>query len=218
MTIEEIRALCHALLGRLLEDDRARRLQYRERGRPVFASRHHLEDHDGDIQEADKQAFADDAQYWRDVLAEGDFDAVSEPVDELLEGREVNDVERRTLSVGVNAWKAGGASASPPAWIQARPELTAYFRALGNDGFKLDDYQDLQEAADFIPIATCERGDEVRLPLEGLLNDCGWAGITTENEDDTPMASSAYALWWDDAAPAVASELSNLIKRILADA
>lgn len=101
MTIDEIRTLCRELLGRLLEDDRARRLEKRERGRPVFASRHHLEDHGGDILGADKEAFADGAQFWRDVLAEGDFDAVSETVDEILEGREVTEVERRTLSVGV---------------------------------------------------------------------------------------------------------------------
>jgi len=101
MTIDEIRALCRELLERLLEDDRARRVDYRERGRPVFASRHHLEDHDGDILGADKEAYGDDAHFWRDVLAEGDFEAVSETVDEILEGREVTDTERRMLSVGV---------------------------------------------------------------------------------------------------------------------
>lgn len=101
MTIDEIRVLCRSLLACLREDDEARRIEFRERGRPVFASGHHLDDHEGDIQEADKEAFADDAQFWRDVLAEGDFDAVSETVDEILKGRDVNETERRTLSLGV---------------------------------------------------------------------------------------------------------------------
>lgn len=101
MTRAEMQLLLRNLLDRLLEDDQARRIEFRERGRPVFASRHHLEDHDGDIREADKAAFTDDAQFWRDVLGEGDFDAVSETVDEILDGREVTEIERKTLSVGV---------------------------------------------------------------------------------------------------------------------
>lgn len=101
MSTAEIQHLLHALLDRLLEDDRVRRVELRERGRPVFASRHHIEEHAGDVRGADTAAFADDAQFWRDVLDEGDFDAVSETVDEILEGKEVTEAERRTLAVGV---------------------------------------------------------------------------------------------------------------------
>lgn len=53
------------------------------------------------IQEADREAFSDDAQFWHDVLAEGDLDAVSETVGELLDGKEITETERRTLSIGM---------------------------------------------------------------------------------------------------------------------
>lgn len=136
----------------------------------------------------------------------------------LHEVQEIRDLLDAIRSARVRALTAGGASARPPIWIRTRPALAGYFKALGNDGFDVNDYQDLQEATDFLPGATRLHGDQVRSLLGGLLIDCGWVGITTDDEDYTPMVSSAYALWWDDDAPAVASELGKLIKRIVAGA
>ena len=101
MTRDEIQSLLRGLLDQLLEDDQAARLDFKERGRPVHASRFDLEDHDGDIRAADQASLHRDIEFWRDVQDEGDFSAVDETVDELLEGREVDSATRRRLAAGV---------------------------------------------------------------------------------------------------------------------
>jgi hypothetical protein len=115
----------------------------------------------------------------------------------------------------VVTWKNGGSSAPPPRWIQARPELADHFQALGSDGFDLSEYAGPEEAADFLPASTRHHGHKVRSLLQSLLIDCGWKDITTEDEDDVPLASSDYALWWDSNPQAVANALAKLIREIL---
>jgi len=129
--------------------------------------------------------------------------------------REIGDLLGAIQMARVLTWKSGGPSAPAPPWIKARPELTDYFKALGNDGFDLKDYQDLQEAADFIPGCTASHGNEVRSLLQTLLIDCGWDDITSEDEDDVPLAASAYSLWWDEDAEGRAFVLGEQIRATL---
>lgn len=115
----------------------------------------------------------------------------------------------------VAEWKSRGAKGTPPRWIAARSDLTAYFSALGDDGFDLTEYESLQEAAGYIANSTAQHGQRVRELLESLSDDVGWSGITSSDEDDIPLASSSYALWWDDDAEGLAKSMGQHIATIL---
>lgn len=101
MTRDEIQSLLRGLLDKLLEEDEAARVDFKERGKPAYGSWRDIEDQDGDISAVEAATIQRDIQFWRDVQGEGDFSAVDETVDELLEGREVDEPTRRRVAAGV---------------------------------------------------------------------------------------------------------------------
>lgn len=101
VTREEIQALLHILLERILDDDEQARVHLREPGYPVHASKFDVEDSDGDLAKADEKAALADKELWVGALAEGDYSVVSDTVDELLDGQEVPTEDRRFLAHGV---------------------------------------------------------------------------------------------------------------------
>jgi hypothetical protein len=136
----------------------------------------------------------------------------------LYKVKEIGDLLQAIRRARVASWAKAPKGSAPPAWIRARPDLTSYFRALGDDGFNPSQFRDLEEATDFIHSETGSHGSRVRELLESLLDDAGWSGITSDDEDDVPLASSSYALWWDDDAEGTAKRLGQRIVTILANA
>jgi len=101
MTRDEEQGLLHGLLHQLLDDDEASRLEFKERGKPVYGSWRDMEDHDGEVRAVEAAAIQRDIQFWRDVQDEGDYSAVDETVSELLEGQAVDEATRRRVAAGV---------------------------------------------------------------------------------------------------------------------
>lgn len=112
----------------------------------------------------------------------------------------------------VRALTRGG---TPTECVEDWDTVSAYFSALGAAGFKPEEWESVSRGASVISGYTSLHGELVRTLLEGLLDEVGWSGVTSEDEDDTPLASSSYAYWWHDDARDAAKRLEAHIATIL---
>jgi len=115
----------------------------------------------------------------------------------------------------VEAWAEGGRDADAPIWIATRPDLLAYFIALGDAGFAAEPGEAMEGAAFRIVEATNNHGSRVRALVESLAAEAGWGGSTSHDYDDVFLASSAYRLLWDENAPRLARKLQGTIEAFL---